>query len=696
MSNFYFIIQQTFFFFIPLMIVSLGGLYSERSGISNIALEGIMIIGAFTGTVLINLFEGVIPGQWRLVVAIVFAAAAGTVYSMLHAWASIRLKAEQTISGTALNLFAPAFCVYMARNIYGSKQIAFSDVFRIAKVPLLGDIPVIGQCFFTNCYISTFIGIAVLIVLAAALNKTPFGLRLKACGENPDSAAGVGVDVVDMRYKGVALSGLLAGAGGIIFIVTTSTNFAATVSGYGFLALAVLILGQWKPGGVFLASLFFGILKAISSAYSGIPFLAELDVPSEIYKMIPYVLTLVVLAFSSGKSQAPKAVGKRHDDGNGITKRQVSNRKSKVLIGTSVAVVVIISIAITYGSTTRRGTRDVTHGYGAEIAMVIEESANIDDKSFIESEWNGIVHYSEQYGITRKYYQSQDNSDKSKTGVMDLAIKGNAKIVVVASNFFERAVYDVQDEYPAVKFILIDGTPVSEKGEYRIGDNVLCIGFAEQQAGFLAGYAAVMDGYRKLGFAGGVAVPAVVRYGYGYIAGAEYAAEKLNLKQGDVTLRYTYTGTFNATPEVLAMASSWYQNGTEIIFACGGGMNNAVMKAAEAYDCKVIGVDSDQSGESPTVITSAIKNTGGGIERVLTGLRNGEIKKGGERLVLTATENAVELPIKTSRFKQFSGQQYEEIFKALADKEIKGIPDDTTYLKASDFRTELVDLRVIK
>ena len=176
MNTVYFIIQQTMFFAIPLLIVGLGGMYSERSGISNIGLEGIMIIGAITGVIAINTVSSVLSGQLLFIIAILIAGCAGLVYSLLHAWASIRLNADQTISGTALNIFAPAFSIFLARTAFGAKQIPFIDQFRIAKVPVLSDIPFIGPCFFTNSYISTYIGLLTLIVLTVLLEKTRFGL----------------------------------------------------------------------------------------------------------------------------------------------------------------------------------------------------------------------------------------------------------------------------------------------------------------------------------------------------------------------------------------------------------------------------------------------------------------------------------------------------------------------------------------
>ena len=316
-NTIYFLVQQTMFFSIPLMVVALGGMFSERSGVINIALEGIMIMGGFCSILFINMMQNTLSGQLLLLLAILVAMISGAVFSLLHAYASINMKADQTISGTALNMLAPALAIFMARMIQEShvQQISFTNTFRIDKVPVLGDVPVLGNLFFQNTYITTYIGILLLIIAAVLLYKTKFGLRLRACGEHPQAADAVGVDVYRMRYVGVMLSGALAGLGGLIFIVTTSTIFNATVSGYGFLALAVLIFGQWKPIRITGAALFFGIMKTISSTYSSIPFLYSLPITGYVYKMIPYIATLVVLAFSSKKSQAPKAAGIPYDPG---------------------------------------------------------------------------------------------------------------------------------------------------------------------------------------------------------------------------------------------------------------------------------------------------------------------------------------------------------------------------------------------
>lgn len=315
MSLLYFLVQQMMLFSIPLLIVALGGMFCERSGVINIALEGIMVLGGFAGILFINLFQGVLPGQPILLIALLISMVTGMVVSLVHAYASVNMKANQSISGTAINMFAPAFAIFVARVIRNVQQIPFENQFRIEKIPVLGDIPVIGGMFFQNAYITTYLGILILVVSCVVLYKTRFGLRLRSCGEHPQAAASVGISVYKMRYMGVLISGALAGIGGLVYVIPTSTSFNASVSGYGFLALAVLIFGQWKPGKIMLAALFFGFMKTISSAYSGIPVLADLGIPSSVYKMIPYLATLIVLTLNTKGSQAPKASGIPYDKG---------------------------------------------------------------------------------------------------------------------------------------------------------------------------------------------------------------------------------------------------------------------------------------------------------------------------------------------------------------------------------------------
>lgn len=313
METIYFLVQQTMLFSIPLLLVALGGMFSERSGVVNIALEGIMIIGAFTGIFFISRFGNLFSPTITLFIAIIISALSGLIFSLLHAYASINMSADQVISGTALNIFAPAFAIYVTRAIQVVQQISFVNNFRIESVPFLGNIPIIGNLLFKNAYITTYLGFIILVLSWFALYKTRFGLRLRSCGEHPQAADSVGINVYKMRYFGVAISGALAGIGGLVFVIPTSTNFNATVAGYGFLALAVLIFGQWKPIRILYAAFFFGLMKTLASAYSGIPILSNLPISNSVYKMIPYITTIIVLAFTSKNSQAPKASGLPYD-----------------------------------------------------------------------------------------------------------------------------------------------------------------------------------------------------------------------------------------------------------------------------------------------------------------------------------------------------------------------------------------------
>ena len=315
MNMLYFVIQHTMFFAIPLMIVALGGLFSEKSGVLNIALEGKMVLGAFIGTFIISNFQEQIPGHAILFIALLAAMLIGVLVSLLHAYASINLKANQTISGIAINMFAPAFAIYFSRTIHGSQSIHFQNQFRIDHVPGLGSIPIIGPSLFQNTYVTTFLGFGLLALGAFVLYKTKFGLRLRACGEHPGAADSVGINVAKIRYAGVMISGALAGMGGLIFIIPISAVFDGSVSGYGFLALAVLIFGGWNPVKIVLAALFFGSLQAIAASYAAIDFLRDLDLPAHFYRMLPYIATLILLAITSKETTGPKALGQPYDKG---------------------------------------------------------------------------------------------------------------------------------------------------------------------------------------------------------------------------------------------------------------------------------------------------------------------------------------------------------------------------------------------
>jgi basic membrane protein A len=309
---------------------------------------------------------------------------------------------------------------------------------------------------------------------------------------------------------------------------------------------------------------------------------------------------------------------------------------------------------------------------GYELAL-ITDVGTIDDKSFNQGAWEGVEAYAKEAGKTYKYYKPTEKSDTAYINSIDLAIKGGAKVVVCPGFLFEVPIFNVQKQYPDVNFIILDGAPHNGDYKYDIAKNTYSIFYAEQEAGFLAGYSIVKEGYTKLGFMGGMAVPAVVRYGYGFIQGANYAAKELGLTD-KVQLKYTYVGNFDATPENQAKASSWYNEGTEVIFACGGAVGNSVMKAAESAGKKVIGVDVDQSTESDTVITSSMKNLKKSVYDALTSYYAGTFP-GGTTVSLDATAQGVELPMATSRFAKFTQADYDAIYAKVVAKEVTLVKD---------------------
>lgn len=337
-----------------------------------------------------------------------------------------------------------------------------------------------------------------------------------------------------------------------------------------------------------------------------------------------------------------------------------------------------------------------------EIAMITDKG-DIDDKSFNQGTWEGILEYAEANGKTHLYYKPAEVTTDAYIAAIDLAVKGGAKIIITPGFLFEPAIYVAQDTYPDIKFVLIDGDPNDGDWnpgppKYKRNDNVYSIFFAEQQAGFLAGYASVKDGYRKLGFMGGMAVPAVVRFGYGYVQGAEVAAKELGLKKGDVQMMYNYTGGFEATPEVQTLAASWYTSGTEVIFGCGGKVGNSVFAAADANNGKGIGVDSDQSSLSPSVITSAMKGVGNAAKASLTDYYAGTFK-GGVSEYLDITIDMIGLPYANSKFNTFSQADYDAIYDRLV-KDTDGIRtslwNDTTTPEVTGLPVEIVAVTLVK
>ncbi len=313
-----FLIQTTLVYVIPLLLVALAGMFAERSGIINIALDGMMIFGGFVGAVFAYLcqklgwFGG--QGQWLFLMTMLVAAAAGAVYSLLLSYSAINLQADQTIGGTALNMLAPALVNTFGLAFFSSEKINMPGSLNYA---LINDGATGILAILTDkAYLSTYLAIVVFVVLSVWVYKTKTGMRLRACGEHPQAADSVGINVYKMRYLGTTISGALAGLGGYIYIATICGGTAeGTVGGSGFLALAIMIFGNWKPVGIALGALMFGILRCLGVLAPQIPFLAQLDLPMYFYNIIPFVTVLVVLALTSKKSGCPKAEGIPYDKG---------------------------------------------------------------------------------------------------------------------------------------------------------------------------------------------------------------------------------------------------------------------------------------------------------------------------------------------------------------------------------------------
>ncbi len=291
---------------IPLLITSLGGLYSERSGVVNLGLEGLMLVGSFAAAVAINLLKDILPEFLLIPAGLLAAMVFGILCSLLHAFASITLKADQIISGTAINMLATALTIYIARSMLGSGNVRVNGIIR-KDIPGLVNIPILGKLFFSQTYWSTWLILAILAFSWFLLYKTSFGLRLRACGEHPSAVASAGINVHKMRYFAVCASGALSGLGGAVILVTYSGEFNGSVDGLGFLALAALIFGQWKPLGILGATFFFGFARTVANVSQVIPSLSV--IPPVWLKIFPYAVTLIALIVFSKHSAAPKADG---------------------------------------------------------------------------------------------------------------------------------------------------------------------------------------------------------------------------------------------------------------------------------------------------------------------------------------------------------------------------------------------------
>ena len=308
------LIQYTLIFASVLLLVALGGCFSEHSGVINIGLEGIMVMGALGGALMMKYLPSDTPAAAVILLVMLASLTIGMLYSLLLAVAAIQFKADQTLVGTAMNMLGTAAATVIVRAINSaenpdnvSSAIQYIGVKKAFLVK-------IGSFEF-NWFM--LVALIALIISYVVLYRTRFGLRLRACGEHPQAADSVGINVYKMRYAGVLISGVLGGLGGIVYITAgvSEWKFENGVAGFGFLALAVMIFGQWKPINIALASLLFGLFRALSNVYTGFVVMVALKLPGSVYNMLPYIISLVVLAFTSSKSRAPKAEGIPYDKG---------------------------------------------------------------------------------------------------------------------------------------------------------------------------------------------------------------------------------------------------------------------------------------------------------------------------------------------------------------------------------------------
>lgn len=328
-----------------------------------------------------------------------------------------------------------------------------------------------------------------------------------------------------------------------------------------------------------------------------------------------------------------------------------------------------------------------------EIAL-IASADSVEDGSFNQAVWRGIENFVEEEPVSYKSYLATEDTTDAYLRVIDEAVKGGGKVVVTTGPTFGSAVKEAQEEYPEVSFLMVDGQPQEEDGSAAaIDKNTLPLLFAEEQAGYLAGYAAVKEGYRGLGFIGGKAYDSVQKFGYGFVQGADQAAKETGVS--DITLRYTYAETFEQDEQVQQLAADWYQKDTEVIFACAGGAGKSVMKAAEQEKRKVIGVDTDQSQESETVIISAVKNLDESVGDILSTYYGADEFAGGQAVQLSAENGGIGLSIESSRMKTFTARDYDEVFRKLAARQIsiksEGIKDAKA-LETDRVAVELVEL----
>ena len=306
------IVSNTLIYSAPLIFTALGGVFSERSGVVNVGLEGIMVVGAFTATV-VNLTFAESLGNMTIWVSLLAAGLAGLIFSLIHALATVNLRADHIISGTVLNLIAPALCIFLTRVLNNGKgqTDGVSKSFGYYTFPVLSEIPVIGDIFFSRTSLPAYIGILFAFLMWFIIFKTDFGLRLRSVGENPQAADTLGINVYKMRYIGIMLSGLLGGIGGGVLLQSISMNFShVTVAGQGFIAMAAMIFGKWNPIGAMLAAIFFGFAQSLSIVGSQIPLIS--NIPSVFLQIAPYVITIFILVSFVGHANGPASIGKNY------------------------------------------------------------------------------------------------------------------------------------------------------------------------------------------------------------------------------------------------------------------------------------------------------------------------------------------------------------------------------------------------
>lgn len=310
----YFIVPATIAYASPLILTAIGGVFSERSGVVNIGLEGLMVMGAFIG-ILFTLKYSDVFGGWTPWLALIVAMIVSAVFSILHAVATITFRADHVVSGVAINMLGIAIALFSVKLIFGKGQtdLIQQKIPRI-DIPFLQDIPILGPMFFKSVYGSSILAIFIAILAWFVIYKTPFGLRLRSVGEHPMAADTMGINVTRMRYVAVIISGGLAGIGGAIYAITTTNDFGhATINGQGFMALAAMIFGKWHPIGAMGAALFFGFAQALAIGAPKIPYIQ--DIPTVYLYILPYVLTILALAGFIGRANAPRAIGQPYIKG---------------------------------------------------------------------------------------------------------------------------------------------------------------------------------------------------------------------------------------------------------------------------------------------------------------------------------------------------------------------------------------------